>query len=169
MNWLEKCHDILRSSSFSVPYLASKKVMPFKKKQKTLSFAELRTIVAEVTYLDWKLVVELDKAVAGLVSNEHRRPYLQVLGHGPDPQNNMKDSEWSSRKFWLSGVMCKNEVIRTALKAIECAVAHEMYENILYRGCAVFTPHMDYDVQVELMRSKGDGFKNSRIDGMQGM
>jgi hypothetical protein len=163
MNWLEKCRDILHSSNF----LASKAVVSFKKKQKKLSFKELQDIVAQVTYLDWKLVVELDKA-AVLVPDDQRRPYLQVLGHGPDPQNGMEDAEWSSRKFWLSGVMCKNEVIRTALKAIECAVAHEMYENILYKGYAVFTPHMDYDVQVEMMRTQGDGYKNSRIDGMQG-
>jgi len=166
-NLLEKWQNRLRTKPSRWPLFGGM-TLPLKKKQRKLSFKELQDIVAEVTYLDWKLVVELDKA-ATLVPNEQRRPYLQVLGHGPDPQDGMKDAEWSSRKFWLSGVMCKNEVIRTALKAIECAVAHEMYENILYKGYPVFTPHMDYDVQVEMMRTKGDGFKNSRTDGMQGL
>ena len=133
-----------------------------------LTIHEIREIVGDMRYLDWKIVVELDPMSKYESEDRPGRPYVQIIGHGPDPTNNMEDAWWSSRKWSISYKMCKNEIVRTVLKAIEGAVAHEMYENILYRGCAIFTPHMDYDVQVEMMQSLGDGFKDSRHDGMQG-
>ena len=86
MNLLEKWQNKLHTKPGRWPLFGGMTV-PFKKTQKKLSFCELQDIVAQVTYLDWKLVVELDKAAKGKVSDDHRRPYLQVLGHGPDPQN----------------------------------------------------------------------------------
>jgi hypothetical protein len=139
-----------------------------------LTIHEIRAIVGNMKYLDWKIEVKIDpmslvgQTLTPVEGAHPGRPYLQVFGHGPDPKQGMKDAEWSSRKWWLSYNMCKNEVVRTVLKAIEGAVAHEMYENILYKNCAVFTPHMDYDVQVGMVQKMGDEFKNSRIDGMQG-
>ena len=122
---------------------------------------EIREIVDNVSYLDWDILVCVDGA-----NRDSDRLYLQVHGHGPDPKQNMEDAQWSSRKWWLSRHMCKNEIIRTALKAIECAVAHEMYENILYKGYAVFTPHMDYEEVVKIMRDHS--VIDSRENGMQG-
>lgn len=136
-----------------------------------LTIHEIRTIVGNMKYLDWEIALKIDPRSiheTGMKDEQPGRPYIQIFGHGPDPSNNMEDTPWSSRKWTLSYSMCKNEIIRTALKAIEGAVAHEMYENILYKGYAIFTPHMDYDIQVEMMQKLGDGFKNSRIDGMQG-
>jgi hypothetical protein len=118
---------------------------------------EIREIVAYMSYLDWELRVLMD--------GDH--PYLQVFGHGPDPKQNMKDEKWSGRKFFISPHMCKNEIIRTGLLAVERAVAHEMYENILYKGFAIFTPHMDYEEIVEIMRDHS--VIDSRDGGMQGV
>jgi hypothetical protein len=78
----------------------------------------------------------------------------------------MKDAQWSGRKWFISPHMCQNEVIRTAYKAIECAVAHEMNENFLYRDVAIMTPHMDYDEIVDIMNDHD--CIDSREDGMQG-
>lgn len=135
-----------------------------------LHFGQIEEIVHNVKYLDWQIALRLDALSTYLPGTappgQPGRPYLQVFGHGPDPKNNMEDAKWSSRKWWLSYHMCKNEIIRTALKAIEAAVAHEMYENILYKGHAVFTPHMDYDEIVRMMEDHS--VVDSREDGMQG-
>ncbi len=79
----------------------------------------------------------------------------------------MEDADWSSRKWFLSPHMCKNEIIRTAYKAIECAVAHEMNENFLYKGVAIMTPHMDYEEIVNIMTDHD--CSDSRAGGMQGV
>jgi len=117
---------------------------------------EIREIVGHISYLDWEVRVRKDGD----------RDYLQVFGHGPDPKDGMKDAQWSGRKWMLSPHMCKNELIRTAYKAIECAVAHEMNECFLYKGVAIMTPHMDYEEIVDIMTDHD--CSDSREDGMQG-
>lgn len=118
---------------------------------------EIHGIIYFVKYLDWEIKVRSDGS----------RLYLQVFGHGPDPKQNMEDSEWSGRKWFLSPHMCKNEIIRTAYKAIECSVAHEMNENFLYKGVAIMTPHMDYEEIVNIMTDHD--CIDSRTGGMQGV
>lgn len=118
---------------------------------------EIKEIIDNISYLDWEVRLRMDGT----------RPYLQVYGHGPDPKNGMKDSKWSGRKWMLSPHMCKNEIIRTAYKAVECAVAHEMNENFLYKGVAIMTPHMDYEEIVTIM--KDHDCTDSRVGGMQGV
>jgi len=118
---------------------------------------EIKAIVANMSYLDWDLRIRMDDT----------RAYLQVFGHGPDPKQGMKDAKWSGRKFFITPHMCKNEIIRTGLLAIERAVAHEMYENILYKGHAIFTPHMDYEEIVDIMEDHNT--IDSRDNGMKGI
>ena len=118
--------------------------------------AEIAEIVSNVAYLDWEIKLRYDRD----------RPYIQVHGHGPDPKDGMRDAQWSGRKWMLSPHMCKNEIIRTAYKAIECAVAHEMNECFLYKGQAIMTPHMDYEEIVAIMEDHN--CSDSRNDGMQG-
>ena len=120
------------------------------------SESEIREIVSNISYLDWEIRLKHDGD----------RPYVQVYGHGPDPKDGMKDAQWSGRKWFISPHMCKNEIIRTAYKAIECAVAHEMNEVFLYKGVAIMTPHMDYEEIVTIMNDHN--CSDSREDGMQG-
>jgi hypothetical protein len=117
---------------------------------------EIRDIVSKISYLDWDIRLKHDGD----------RPYIQIYGHGPDPKDGMRDAQWSGRKWFVSPHMCQNEIIRTAYKAIECAVAHEMNENFLYRGVAIMTPHMDYDEIVDVMTDHD--CIDAREDGMQG-
>ena len=125
-------------------------------KEAGLSFDEIGEIIDRIEYLDWEIRLRSDGP----------RPYLQIFGHGPNPKNNMEEEDWSGRKWFISPHMCINEIIRTAYKAIECSVAHEMNEMFLYKGQAVFTPHMDYDEIAEIM--KDHSMTNSRDNGMQG-
>lgn len=122
-----------------------------------MEVSEIRNIVSDIRYLDWQFLVRMDG----------ERPYLQVRGHGPDPNQEMKDENWTGRKWWLSTHMCKNEVIRTAYKALECAVKHEMDEMFTYRGAQIMSPHLDYDVVVDMMRTIS--YKDTRDNGMTGV
>ena len=123
----------------------------------SMTVFEIKEIVANIKYLDWELRVRMDG----------ERPYLQVFGNGPNPDNNMEVEQWSGRKWFLSPHMCKNEVIRTAYKAVECAVAHEMNECFLYKGVAVMTPHLDYEEVVTMMQDHD--CIDARDNGMQGV
>jgi hypothetical protein len=117
---------------------------------------EIRALVSEVSYLDWDIMVRMDG----------ERPYLQVRGNGPCPETGEID-EWTGRKWFLSPHMCNNEIIRTAYKAIEAAVLHEMNEHFTYRSVAIFNPHMNYDKIVDMA---GDtDFLDTRDNGMNGV
>lgn len=117
---------------------------------------EIREIISNVSYLDWEFRLMYDRD----------RPYLQIHGHGPDPKEGMRDAQWSGRKWFVSPHMCKNEIIRTAYKALECAVAHEMNELFLYKGVAIMTPHLDYEEIVTMMSDHN--CIDARDNGMQG-
>lgn len=139
---------------------------------------QIEAIVNDITFCDpsgqeWKVRVryevipipELQK-IAEEQFNYKGRPYIQVFGHSLNPKTDDKE-DWSSRKWMLSPHMCKNEIIRTAYKAVECAVAHETNEMFLYKGMPVFTPHMDYDKVIEMMEE--GHFIDARDNGMQGV
>jgi hypothetical protein len=52
------------------------------------------------------------------------------------------DAEWRGRKWRLSAHMTEGEIIRTALMAVLAAEEHEARERFLWRGRAIFGPHM---------------------------
>lgn len=54
------------------------------------------------------------------------------------------------RKWMLSQHMCRGELVATAFKAIEAAEMHELRENFLYRGVAIYGPHIDPNALVEV-------------------
>lgn len=51
--------------------------------------------------------------------------------------------EQQCRKWLLEKCMSTTEVVRTAYKAYEAAVIHEMQEKFKFRGEAIFNPHKD--------------------------
>lgn len=46
--------------------------------------------------------------------------------------------------------MTVSELVQTALKAVLTAVEHEVREQFLYRGRAIFNPHCDVEELVAL-------------------
>jgi len=52
------------------------------------------------------------------------------------------------RKWRLSQHMTKSEIVQTAFKAILTAEEHEVREKFLYRGHAIFGPHLNVDALV---------------------
>lgn len=92
--------------------------------------------LTEVRYKDWQFVV----------NDIHARPYLQVRFWADG-------EEWGGRKWYLSEHMTKSEIIQTALKAVITAEEHEARERFLYRGRAIFGPHIDVDDLHEICTS----------------
>ena len=49
------------------------------------------------------------------------------------------------RKWLLEPTMSTKDVVRTAYKAYQAAVEHEAAERFLYKGEAVYNPHLDVE------------------------
>ncbi len=87
----------------------------------------------EVQYKDWRFNM----------TREGGELYLQVaFVH--------EGAEWKGRKWRLSQHMKKSEIVQTALKAVLTAEEHEAREQFLYKGKAVFGPHIDVDALWEV-------------------
>ena len=93
---------------------------------------EIQTLLANVSYKDWDIVFR----------EEGARPYLQIQFMAPDSFTGVVERQYC-RKWMLSRFMTDSEVVRTAYKAIEAAVIHEMQEDFRFLGEPVFRPHFD--------------------------
>ena len=101
---------------------------------------DITEIVSKLSYRDWNFRV-LEKGDGFL---------LQIQFMAPDSESpNGEPKLQSCRKWYVSQYATKNEVIRTAWKAVMAAVEHEAAEAFLYRGKAVFNPHVDFDAVVD--------------------
>ena len=57
---------------------------------------------------------------------------------------------WNGRKWYISAYSTKSEIVQTAFLAIKTAEEHEMREQFLYDGAAIFGPHFDVNALVEI-------------------
>lgn len=55
-----------------------------------------------------------------------------------------------SRKWRLSTHMTRSELVQTVFLAIKTWEEHELREAFLYRGKAIFGPHLDAEVLVQI-------------------
>lgn len=90
-------------------------------------------ILQDVTYKDWTFFVS-------------GKPdfYLQVRFPHPDGSGKVL----TGRKWRLSEYMNRTELVQTALMAVLAAVEHEAREEFLYKGQAVFGPHIDIEARL---------------------
>lgn len=61
---------------------------------------------------------------------------------------------WRGRRWMLSPFMSDGEIVRTVFLALMTAVEHELREQLLVDGVAVFDPHFDLPALVEAGRLK---------------
>lgn len=66
-----------------------------------------------------------------------------------------KPMPWWGRKFYISPHMTDGEIVQTIFLACKVAMEHELREQFLYKGQAVFDPHYDIEKLVELGASEG--------------
>lgn len=90
-------------------------------------------LLDQITYKDWAIIV---------AESDPGRYYLQTRFAAPDNSTGEVES-WSGRKWQLSTHMTDSEIVQTALKAVLTAEEHEAREKFLYRGRAIFGPHID--------------------------
>lgn len=107
-----------------------------------MTAAEMRMVIAAVSYKDWQIVI----------AEDGQRPYLQVRFSALHVDSGER-AEQRGRKWLLSTHMTRSELVATAFKAILTAEEHEAREAFLYRGQAVFGPHFDVDALADLSES----------------
>lgn len=90
---------------------------------------DVLTILCEVDYKDWTF--EIDTLPGD-------RLYLQVRFYA-------NGRSQAGRKWLLSPHMTRSEIVATVFKAVITAEEHEAREHFMYRGCAVYGPHIDVE------------------------
>lgn len=103
---------------------------------------ELRELINKVKYKDWDIVLRYNDD----------KPYIQIQFDAPDSFTKVVERQYC-RKWTLSYYMTDSEVIRTAYKAVEAAVIHEMQEDFRFMEEPIFRPHYDVYKLLELSRS----------------
>jgi hypothetical protein len=81
-------------------------------------------------------------------------PQLQVVFWAADAETGDTEIQYC-RKFILQYTMCNSEVIRTAYKAMQAAIQHELDEGFVFRGVRIFDPHLDLIGLAEYIRTDG--------------
>lgn len=94
-------------------------------------------ITALIKYKNWNIAI----------AHDGDTPFLQVHFHRFDAIDSSSGRlvPWTGRKWRLSIHMTDSEIVQTALKAVLTAEEHEVREHFLYRGRAIFGPHIDVD------------------------
>lgn len=102
-----------------------------------------------------KIIAEVICEKMDFVVREHgNAPYLQIFFEAPDIYTDEME-EQACRKWVLQFTMSNTEVVRTAYKAAEAAVIHELQEQFRYRGSRVYDPHLDVEQLVEFLNREG--------------
>jgi hypothetical protein len=102
----------------------------------------IERLISEIKYKDWDIVLRYDKL----------RPYIQVQFNAPDAFTGEVERQYC-RKWMLSYYMTDSEVVRTAYKAVEAAVLHELQEDFRFVGEPIYRPHFDVYELCELSKA----------------
>jgi hypothetical protein len=76
---------------------------------------------------------------------------------------------WRGAKVYLSGNMCRQEIVGAAFGAIQAAELHEVREWFRYRGRSIYNPHLDPDFLADAIcegRRRGARVLNVRENAM---
>lgn len=85
---------------------------------------------------------------------------LQVTFPAPDCHTG-EVVEQRGRKWYISPHMTNSEIVQTAFLAAKVAMEHELRENFLYKGEAIFGPHFSSEALAEFAR-QGDKVTDAR-------
>jgi hypothetical protein len=106
-----------------------------------LTHDDILRVLDDIQFNDWVFDLRTDSG----------RPYLQVRFAGPCNITG-RLQEWEGRKWFLSSETSRSEIVQTAFKAVITALEHEARETFRYKGAAIFGPHFDCDLLVELCK-----------------
>lgn len=108
----------------------------------------LRNILSHINFKGW--VFKSDHFAPGQESG----CWLQVRFTAPDNATHEMDQSWSGRKWYISPYSTPDEVVQTCLKAVLTAVEHEAREQFLYKGVAIFQPHVPVEELLKIAALK---------------
>jgi hypothetical protein len=95
----------------------------------------LEDIAALIVYKNWRFQFAQDGFALW---------NLQVRFAAPHSESGA-DENWTGRKWRITPHMSDSEIVQTALKAVLAAEEHEARERFMYRGRAVYGPHLDVE------------------------
>lgn len=87
---------------------------------------------------------------------DNGRFWLQARFYAPCNKTGAPQIQYT-RKWYISAVATKSEVVQTALKCVLTSVEHEAREQFKYRGRRIFAPHCSVDTLWELCTEDGVG------------
>lgn len=102
----------------------------------------IKAIVAQCSFNDWTF----------RVGESGSTPYLQVLFVDKDRITGEEEIQ-RCRKWQLSYHGVDSETVRTAYKAVEAAMLHEVQEAFKYKGARIFNPHLDLDTLADAINA----------------
>jgi hypothetical protein len=70
------------------------------------------------------------------------------------PVFTVNGEEQHGRKWYVSAFSCRSEVVQTAFKAALTAAEHELRETFLYKGRAIFGPHLNVEALHEFANGR---------------
>jgi len=116
-----------------------------------MTIHDILMIISRVTYKPgWSVLMGIDG----------ERPFIQLeVSTESDAtldsaKRDGSRTPWKSAKRYLSLHMCSQEVVGAIFGLIKDAELHEVHEWFRYRGAAIFNPHLDPEVLVEVARKK---------------
>ena len=126
-----------------------------------MTLAEIATIVRGVQYPGLSFRVEdagLKHAFIQVqfVAPDHNTHYFVssanvaigtcgMCGHPRHSHETPREQSWGGRKWYVSEHAIEAEVVQTCLKAVLTAIEHEAREQFMFRGVALFHPHISLD------------------------
>lgn len=82
---------------------------------------------------------------------EDRRGVWYLQGEYEDPDAHTGElALQTTRRWFLSPEMTRSEVVQTVFKCALTSMEHRTREFFLYRGKAIFGPHFDVDLLMDL-------------------
>jgi len=75
---------------------------------------------------------------------------VQLIFYAEDADDPEVSEVQRCRKWYVSSHCTDTEVIRTAYKACEAAVLHELDELFLFKGARIYNPHYDAEALVKM-------------------
>lgn len=97
--------------------------------------SEMQAIVDECKYADYDFCVTEDRRGA---------LYLQAKYDEADVDTGIVETQFT-RKWLLSPMMTKSEIVQTVFKCCITSMEHRCREWFRYKGKAIFGPHFDVD------------------------
>lgn len=104
---------------------------------------ELEELVSQCTYKpNYRFIVEA----------RYMQSYIQLECTDSIDSVTGEPCTWKGAKRYISGHMCRQEIIGICFDLCKAAEEHELREWFRYKGASIYNPHLDPDVLAEVAK-----------------